>query len=439
MCKKEVIIIKKYFLLMFCYSILMACQTQINTNVNKENKKLDAPKRSAAFQRYQSGNLDFEAENPFFPRFSYALTTGLGYFGNPKKDTLITEKLKAYKGPSGVPQLVKLRRNQQPLRAAYHLRHGLEGFKENTTFRDVTSPIKIGDTYHVWYSKSWGTPPVGQKNGSQESYQDIKGDWKRIYSWDFVSIWHATSKDTYHWKEQGLAIEPGPKGSFDDRCVFTPDILVANGKYYMYYQVAQSPHVYKEGPHSIAMAWADNPNGPWTKSKDLIVTPSEPGHFDSKKVHDPSIIVKGGKYYLYYKGDGEHDNRKQFGEPFYIGWGVAVADKPEGPFIKSDLNPVVVGGHEVVIFPYKSGVCGIVRQGPELYSMQYAADGLNFELVSHVTDVPHAGTFFRQGNYKDIDLFPAKFPKWGLSHGYRLGSREAFIIRYDVGFGKTKH
>ena len=70
MCKKEVIIIKKYFLLMFCYSILMACHTQINTNVNKENKKLDAPKRSAAFQRYQSGNLDFEAENPFFPRFS---------------------------------------------------------------------------------------------------------------------------------------------------------------------------------------------------------------------------------------------------------------------------------------------------------------------------------------------------------------------------------
>jgi hypothetical protein len=53
--------------------------------------------------------------------------------------------------------------------------------------------------------------------------------------------------------------------------------------------------------------------------------------------------------------------------------------------------------------------------------------------------VPHAGTFFRQGNYKDIDLFPAKFPKWGLSHSYRLGSREAFIIRYDVGFGKMKH
>ena len=429
----------------YCIGILLCCfvfrttQGQIKYETSNEYSETEVPKRSAAFQRYKDSNLNFEAENSFFPSFEYSLTTGLGYFGDSKDDVLIAKKLEGYKAHSGVPQLVRLKKQQQPLRAAYYLRHGLEGFKENTTFRDVTSPIKIGDTYHIWYSKSWGVPPVGQKNGSQESYQDIKGDWKRIYSWDFVSIWHATSKDTYNWKEQGIALEPGPTGSFDDRCVFTPDILVANGKYYLYYQVAQSPHVYKEGPHSIAMAWADNPNGPWTKSKELIVKPSAPGQFDSKKVHDPSIIVKGGKYYLYYKGDGEHDNRIQFGEPFYIGWGVAIADQPEGPFVKSELNPVVVGGHEVVIFPYKSGVCGIVRQGPELYSMQYAADGLNFELVSHVTEVPHAGTFFRQGNYKDIDQFPAKFPKWGLSHGYRLGSREAFIIRYDVGFGKTKH
>ncbi len=68
----------------------MACHTQINT-ILVRNKKLDAPKRSAAFQRYQSGNLEFEAENQFFPRFSYALTTGLGYFGNPQKDRLIAE------------------------------------------------------------------------------------------------------------------------------------------------------------------------------------------------------------------------------------------------------------------------------------------------------------------------------------------------------------
>jgi hypothetical protein len=419
------------FLNLSIVTFCIALSSCVSNNNNKTENK-----RSQAFERYKSSSLKFEAENKFFPTFKYAMVTGLGYFGDPKSDAVIQEKLKVYEEKG--PQLVRLDKGRKKeLSAAYLLRHNLEGFKENTTFRDPTSPIKIGDTYHIWYSKSWGVPPVGQKEGSKEAWQEIKGNWKRIYSWDFVSIWHATSKDGFHWKEEGVALEPGAKGSFDDRCVFTPDVLVANGKYYLYYQVAKSPHVYADGPHSIAMASSDSPNGPWVKSDSLIVVPGEPGNFDSKKVHDPSIIVKGGKYYLYYKGDGDHNNRKQFGEPFYIGWGVAIADTPEGPFVKSKLNPVVVGGHEVVIFPYQSGVCGMVRQGPELYSLQYAKDGLNFDMVSHVTDVPHAGTFFREGNFRDIDKYPANFPKWGLSHGYRLGSKEAFIIRYDVNFRKV--
>ena len=395
-------------------------------------------KHSGAFERYKSSALKFEAENPFFPRFTYKLTTGLGYFGDPDRDTLIQQKLSIYDNDPDGPYLVRLPKDHRALSAAYYLRHGINGFADTTTFRDPTSPIKIGDTYHIWFSKSWGVPPVGQESGSQEAYQTIKNKWKRIYSWDFVSIWHATSKDGYHWQEQGMALEPGPAGSYDDRCVFTPDILVANDKYYLYYQVAKSPHVFRDGPHQIALAWSDSPYGPWQKSAEPILFPSASGHFDSRKVHDPCLIVKGGKYYLYYKGDGDHSNRFQFGEPFYIGWGVAIADQPEGPFVKSPLNPIVVGGHEVAIFPFRSGVCGLVRQGPELYSLQYAEDGLDFELVSHVTDVPHAATFFRAGHFKDIDQYPAQFPNWGLAHTYRLGSKEAFIIRSDITFTRIK-
>ncbi|TWT81493.1 Glycosyl hydrolases family 43 [Planctomycetes bacterium CA13] len=393
-----------------------------------------AQDRSEAFRRYAASDLEFELENTFFPKFNHKLVTGLGYNADPAQDPLVQKKVAVYRKDPKTVYHVRLHHPHQELQAAHHLRHALDGFVENTTFRDPTSPIRVGDTYHIWYSKSWGTPPVGQESGSQEAWQDIKGKWKRIYSWDFVSIWHATSKDGYHWQEQGVALEPGPAGSYDDRCVFTPDVLVANGKYYLYYQVATSPHVYKEGPHKIAFAWADSPQGPWHKSKQPILAPSEPGHFDSAKVHDPCLIVKGGKYYLYYKGHGADT---QYGEPFHIGWGVAIADRPEGPFVKSKLNPVVCGGHEVMIFPYQSGVVGFVRQGPELYSMQYAEDGLNFRLVSHVTEVPHAGAFFRKGHFKDIDKHPAEFPKWGLAHDYRLGSGEAFLVRFDLSFPAT--
>ena len=389
-------------------------------------------KHSDAFQRYSENDLEFEAVNPFFPRFEFSEVWGLGYFGDPGSDRVIQDRMAAYRDSEG-PFFIRLNRKQKELGAAYQLRSSIDGFTDSITFRDPSSPIKVGDTYHIWYSRTWGTPPVGQAKGSQGSYQELKNRWERIYSWDYVSIWHATSKDGYHWEEQGLALEPGPTGSYDDRCVFTPDILVDNGKYYLYYQVAKSPHVYKDGPHHIAMAWADSPGGPWHKSEEpVLYSTGVSGEFDGRKVHDPCLIKKGGRYWLYYKGDGDHANRTQFGLPFYIGWGVAIADNPEGPFVRSELNPVVCGGHEVVIFPYMSGVGAMLRQGPELHTIQYAEDGLNFRIVSHLMDVPLAGNFFRAGNFRDIDEYPAGLPEWGLAHDHRFGSQETHIIRFDL-------
>jgi len=391
--------------------------------------------RSAAFDRYKDGDLEYEKQNYFFTKFIFSEVTGLGYNADPMKDPAIVTRLEKYREHPGGPYLIRPAGKHPELNIAYYLRHSLDGFEDSITFRDPTSPIKVGDTFHIWYSRTWGSPPVGQEEGSQESYQDLRNKWKRIYSWDYVSIWHATSKDGYHWEEQGMALEPGPTGSYDDRCVFTPDILVDNGRYYLYYQVAKSPHVYKDGPHQIAVAWADSPDGPWHKSEAPVLYPTgQRGDFDGRKVHDPCLIKKGGKYWLYYKGDGDYTYDYQFGEYFDIGWGVAIADHPEGPFTRSPLNPIVCGGHEVMIFPYKSGVCAMVRQGPELHTLQYAKDRLNFEVKSHLLDVPHAGAFVRHGNFADIDEYPAKPPTWGLAHTYRLLSKEAHIFRFDVKF-----
>ena len=76
----------------------------------------------------------------------------------------------------------------------------------------------------------------------------------------------------------------------------------------------------------------------------------------------------------------------------------------------------------------------MVRQGPELFTLQYAEDGLNFEVKSHLMHVPHAGNFFREGHFRDIDEYPAERPTWGLAHDYRFGSQEAHIIRFDLSF-----
>ena len=179
-------------------------------------------------------------------------------------------KLKTpYPGP------FRLARKHPELQVAYILRNNIKGFETNTTFRDPSSPIKIGDTYHIWFTKTWGGGPVGQQKGSQDAYQDSKNNWKR-----FLGFCFSLACNFKGWLPLGRTrpcSRTRTKGSFDDRCVFTPDILVANGKYYLYYQVAQSPHVYKKGPHHIAMAWSDSPYGPWKKHDKLILSPSKEG------------------------------------------------------------------------------------------------------------------------------------------------------------------
>jgi len=67
-----------------------------------------------------------------------------------------------------------------------------------------------------------------------------------------------------------------------------------------------------------------------------------------------------------------------------IAWGVAIAERPEGHFIKSPLNPITNSGHEVLVWPYKNGVAALVTtDGYEKNTVQYAPDGLNFEIKAH--------------------------------------------------------
>ncbi len=131
------------------------------------------------------------------------------------------------------------------------------------------------------------------------------------------SIYYATSTDGINWKEQGASVKPGPDGEFDDRSVFTPDILVYEGKYYLYYQAVKYPYT-ERSKNVIGMSWAESPDGPWTRHSEPVMQPGKPGKwlegtnkrsmiseygdFDSQKVHDPNLIVRDGKIWMYYKG-----------------------------------------------------------------------------------------------------------------------------------------
>ena len=98
----------------------------------------------------------------------------------------------------------------------------------------------------------------------------------------WATIWYATSKDEGHtWQEKGVALGLGAEGEFDSHSVFTPNILAHKGKYYLYY------------------------------------TGVKPTPGNAKK---------------------EFENNS---ETDFTAIGLAVADSPEGPFVRVKNNPVL--------------------------------------------------------------------------------------------------
>lgn len=308
-------------------------------------------------------------------------------------------------------------------------------YEKGVIRRDPSAVLNIDGTFYVWYTKGEGeTAGFGSGDPS-----------KKVFPWDLTEVWYATSKDGWDWQEQGLAVGRGPKGSFDDRAVFTPEICAQGGKYYLIYQVVKYPYLVRV-KNQVGMAVADTPNGPWEKLPAPILSPADNGEwlgdeddrfkvvkkgdFDSHKVHDPCLLFYRGKYYLYYKGE-------RMGEEMYFGgreikWGVAIADQPTGPYIKSKYNPVTNSGHEVCVWQYQGGIAALLTtDGPEKNTVQYAPDGINFEIMSVLKGVPEAIGLVRSNI---PDKGPLDDLRWGLCHRYDDSWQWQYIRRFETYF-----
>ena len=301
--------------------------------------------------------------------------------------------------------------------------------------RDPSAVIQVDGLYYVWYTKGEGET-VGF--GSNDPFQ-------KVFPWDLTEVWFATSKDGWDWQEQGVAVGRGPAGTFDDRAVFTPEIFAHEGKYYLVYQTVKAPYVVRV-KNQIGMAIADSPDGPWEKLTEPILSPAdngiwlgeednrfaviEKGDFDSHKVHDPCLIFYKDKFYLYYKGERMGEEMTFGGRE--IKWGVAISDRPTGPYIKSPYNPVTNSGHEVCVWPYLGGIAALLTtDGPEKNTIQYAADGINFEIMAVLKGAPEAMGLVRG---LETDKSPLEGIRWGLCHKYDASWQWQYIRRFESYF-----
>lgn len=277
------------------------------------------------------------------------------------------------------------------------------GFDPDVDRQDPSNVIRVGEVYYVWYTqRAAGVHPYAS------------------------TIFYATSADGYSWIDRGQALEKGDSGAWDSFGVITPYVAAVKGQYHLYYTAASDAEPF--GTHStlrhIGVATADSPDGPWRKlEQNPILSPSpDSEQYDSLLVDDTHVIVRGGKYWLYFKG------RSPSLRPDETKWGLAIADDPTGPFHKHAGNPVLGSGHTVCVWPHREGVGALVdNAGPERFTVQYADDGIHFQRAASLEFV-HTGC----GPY-DPDAFAdtayGRGISWGVTQERCKG--RLYIVRFD--------
>lgn len=301
----------------------------------------------------------------------------------------------------------------------------LEGFDYNggdgtISRRDPSKVIFANGRYYVWYTyRNTATPP----KGAAASTETIPSS-----DWDLSEIWYATSEDGFVWEEQGVAVPRPPKPQVGWRSVTTCDILEWKGKYYLYYQGFMEASGKRGDDCPVAVSYADSPDGPWTPANKVVIPNGPEGAWDQYSIHDPYPVVHNGKIYLYYKSDfgGE-------GKLLVRMQGLATAEDPLGPFTKHPLNPVINSGHETTLFPWREGIAALViRDGNEHHTVQYAEDGVNFDIKAITTLMPTAaGPYVPDAftNTKD-----GRGISWGISHLTNVtkwSENHAVLLRFD--------
>lgn len=284
------------------------------------------------------------------------------------------------------------------------------GHEPGVTRRDPSDVIRVDDTYYVWYSKvAKGAGVWGYPSG---------------YS---AELCYATSPDGLKWREQGRALAHGRAGEWDEHGVFTPNILAVDGRYYLFYTGVPRPFD-EHTKTAIGIAVAGKPGGPWKRlDANPILTPGkDPAAFDSMRCDDAALVMRGGEYWLYYKGRCLEHGRAG---PGRTRMGVAVAEKPQGPYVKSDANPLHPG-HEVMVWPQGRGIASLATAaGPR--QIYFAADGLNFQPRNPVAAPPRAPGAFRSDEFKSQQS--GEGLRWGISHARQGG--DLHLVRFDAEYG----
>lgn len=180
-----------------------------------------------------------------------------------------------------------------------------------------------------------------------------------------------------------------------------PEAIIYNNEYWIF-PTYSAP--YEQQTHFDAFS-----------SKDLVNWKKHPSIIDNKEVKwaekamwAPSVIEKGGKYYFFFAANDVHEG--EIG-----GIGVAVADKPEGPYKdllgKPLINDIVHGAQPIDQYVFRDkdgqhymfyggwGHCNVVKLADDFKSLVPFEDGTIYKEVTPENYVEGPTMFIKDGKY----------------------------------------
>lgn len=202
--------------------------------------------------------------------------------------------------------------------------------------------------------------------------------------------------------EAGSCQPAGSGNPIIDGWYADPDMKIYDGVYWLY-PTYSAP--YEEQTFLDAFSSPDLIN--WTKHSHVLDKSSVT--WAQRAIWAPSPISRKGKYYLYF-GANDIQNDSQVG-----GIGVAVADKPEGPYKDAIGRPLIerfVNGAQPIdqnvfidddgqayIYYGGWGHCNVARLNDDMISLSVLPDGSTFREITPSGYVEGALMFKRKGVY----------------------------------------
>jgi hypothetical protein len=222
-------------------------------------------------------------------------------------------------------------------------------FAEDKTYskQDISSFSKrlkpLGRILELEGYYVWGTSPIVALGGRIHVFFSRWDAKKGMGGWiNSSEIAHAVAvKPEGPYSEIETILAPRGEGFFDGTTCHNPHIQFVDGKYCLFYMGNSNG---KTNTKRIGLATSDSLNGPWNRPEKCLLEAGLTGSWDDHCTSNPTFLKHpNGQYWLYYKSWNTDEYEHPI-DPAIRGnrkYGLAIAEKLEGPYVKYSGNPIL--------------------------------------------------------------------------------------------------